>query len=61
LIETFLARRLDIPPEVRRQSALRIADMICSRLGIDPQTRPADTENFLELIVREFRDRAQYR
>ena len=61
LIETFLARRLDIPPEVRRQSALRIADMICSRLGIDPQSRPADTENFLELVVKEFRSRAQYR
>lgn len=61
LIETFLARRLDIPPEVRLQSATRIADMICTRLGIDPLARPADTENFLELIVREFRDRAQYR
>jgi len=61
LIETFLARRLDIPSEVRRQSAIRIADMICGKLGIDPLSRPADTENFLELIVREFRDRAQYR
>lgn len=61
LIETFLARRLDIPPEVRRVSAMRIADMICTKLGIDPQSRPADTENFLELIVREFRSRAQYR
>ncbi|HEY6251453.1 MAG TPA: RDD family protein, partial [Candidatus Angelobacter sp.] len=61
LIETFLARRLDIPLEVRQQSAARIADMICMKLGIDPHARPADTENFLELIVREFRDRAQYR
>lgn len=61
LIETFLARRLDIPPEVRQQSATRIADMICTKLGIDPRSRPADTENFLELIVKEFRDRAQYR
>ncbi len=61
LIETFLARRLDIPADVRRKSAIRIADMICSRLGIDPSARPADNENFLELIVKEFRDRAQYR
>ena len=61
LIETFLARRLDIPPDVRKQSAIRIADMICSKLGIDPSSRPADNENFLELIVREFRNRAQYR
>jgi uncharacterized RDD family membrane protein YckC len=61
LIETFLARRLDIPLEVRKQSAIRIADMISSKLGIDPQARPADNENFLELVVKEFRDRAQYR
>lgn len=61
LIETFLARRLDIPAEVRKQSALRIADMISSKLGIDPSARPADNENFLELVVKEFRNRAQYR
>lgn len=61
LIETFLARRLDIPMEVRRQSAIRIADMISAKLGIDPAARPADTENFLELVVKEFRNRAQYR
>lgn len=61
LIETFLARRLDIPPEVRLQSATRIADMICMKLGIDPHSRPSDTENFLEVMVKEFRDRAQYR
>jgi uncharacterized RDD family membrane protein YckC len=61
LIETFLARRLDIPPEVRRQSGQRIAGMICSRLGIAPSSRPADDENFLELVVKEFRNRAKYR
>lgn len=61
LIETFLARRLDIPPDVRRQNAIRIADMIAAKLGIDPATRPADHENFLELVVKEFRNRAQYR
>jgi hypothetical protein len=61
LIETFLARRLDIPPEVRRLNGQRIADMISSRLGITAESRPADNENFLELIVREFRTRARYR
>jgi uncharacterized RDD family membrane protein YckC len=61
LIETFLARRLDIPAEIRRQNATQIADMISLKLGIDPQARPADHENFLELVVREFRNRAQYR
>jgi uncharacterized RDD family membrane protein YckC len=61
LIETFLARRLDIPADVRRQNAILIADMIGSKLGIDANARPADHENFLELVVKEFRDRAHYR
>lgn len=61
LIETFLARRLDIPLEVRQQSAARIAAMIGAKLGIDPQSRPSNNEDFLELIVKEFRNRAQYR
>ncbi len=61
LIETFLARRLEIPPEVRRFNGQRIADMISARLNIPPESRPADNENFLELTVREFRSRAQYR
>jgi uncharacterized RDD family membrane protein YckC len=61
LIETFLARRLDIPLEVRQINAQRIADMIGTRLKIPAESRPADNENFLELMVREFRSRAQYR
>jgi uncharacterized RDD family membrane protein YckC len=61
LIETFLSRRLDIPPEVRRQNGVRIAEMIGSKLGIDPATRPADNENFLELVVKEFRNSARFR
>lgn len=60
LIETFLARRLDIPPEVRRQNGERIAAMVSTRLGIASDSRPADNENFLELLVREFRNRARY-
>ena len=61
LIETFLARRLEIPPEVRRFNAQRIADMIGGRLNIPLAARPPDNENFLELMVREFRSRAQYK
>lgn len=60
LIETFLARRLEIPQEVRKFNAQRIADMISARLKIPPEARPPDNENFLELMVREFRSRAQY-
>lgn len=61
LIEAFLARRLDIAPAVRQQSAHRIAEMISTRLLIAADSRPADTEAFLEIIVREFRARARYR
>ncbi|HEY7403981.1 MAG TPA: RDD family protein [Candidatus Angelobacter sp.] len=61
LIETFLARRLEIPPEVRRFNGQRIAEMVAARLNIPPEARPPDNENFLELMVREFRSRAQYR
>jgi uncharacterized RDD family membrane protein YckC len=61
LIETFLARRLDIPSDVRLQSGRRIAQMISARLAIDPMARPANDEQFLELLVREFRNRARYR
>ncbi|HET6844784.1 MAG TPA: RDD family protein [Candidatus Angelobacter sp.] len=61
LMETFLARRLDIPPEVRRVNAARIAHMIATRLGIPSEARPEDNENFLEIMVREFRNRATFR
>jgi uncharacterized RDD family membrane protein YckC len=61
LIETFLARRLDIPPEVRKQNGVRIADLIGAKLGIDRAARPADNENFLELVVRQFRNTARFR
>jgi uncharacterized RDD family membrane protein YckC len=61
LIETFLSRRLDIPPEVRRQNSQRIAEMIGTRLNIEPESRPADNEDFLEQVVKEFRNRAKYR
>jgi uncharacterized RDD family membrane protein YckC len=61
LIETFLSRRLDIPPEVRRVNSQRIAEMIGARLNIGPESRPADNEDFLEQVVKEFRNRAKYR
>jgi uncharacterized RDD family membrane protein YckC len=59
LIETFLARRLDIPPAIRQQNAQRIAEMVATRLDIPAESRPLDNENFLEILVREFRNRAR--
>ena len=61
LIEAFLARRLDLPMDVRMANSKRIADMISTRLNVPAESRPADDENFLELMVKEFRSRAQYR
>jgi uncharacterized RDD family membrane protein YckC len=61
LIEAFLARRLDIPPAVRQQNGQRIAEMMATRLSIPAESRPADNENFLEILVREFRNRARLR
>lgn len=59
LIEAFLARRLDLPPEVRRDTAQRIALRIGDKLGVTPETRGAD-EDFLESVVRQFRDSAHF-
>lgn len=61
LIEAFLARRLDIPAAIRQQNAQRIAEMVATRLNIPVESRPLDNENFLEILVREFRNRARLR
>ncbi len=60
LIETFLARRLDLAPEVRRLNAERIAARMAERLKVQDQPRH-DNEDFLEAVVKEFRDTARFR
>src|SRR5579864_1433305 len=59
LIETFLARPLDLSAALRSLNAQRIAEMIAARLAIPPEMRPPQDEAFLELLVREFRNRAR--
>jgi uncharacterized RDD family membrane protein YckC len=61
LIEAFLSRRLDIPEAIRRQNAKKIADMMATALAIPAEARPADNEDFLEILVKEFRNRARLR
>lgn len=61
LIEAFLARRLDIPEAIRRQNAKKIADMMATALAIPAEARPTDNEDFLEILVKEFRNRARLR
>jgi uncharacterized RDD family membrane protein YckC len=55
LIETFLARRLDIPNLQRLESARAIADRMGERLKVAKEQRPSD-EEFLEEISRRYRD-----
>lgn len=60
LIETFLARRLDLTPDLRRATAERIAARMAERLKVQDQPRN-DNEDFLEAVVKEFRDTARFR
>lgn len=55
LVETFLARRLDIPNLQRLASAQAIANRMGERLNIPKDRRPSD-EAFLEEISRRYRD-----
>jgi uncharacterized RDD family membrane protein YckC len=60
LMETFLARRLDLAAEVRTATAQRIAEHILRKLGLEAQPQP-DNEDFLEAVTREYRDSIRYR
>ncbi len=60
VIETFLNRRIDLPPAIREQSARRIADAIAAKLQVPPEER-RDDEKFLEAVAREFRNTARFR
>jgi uncharacterized RDD family membrane protein YckC len=55
LVETFLARRLDIPNLQRLASAQAIATRMGERLHIPKDQRPSD-EAFLEEVSRRYRD-----
>ena len=60
MIEAFLLRRLDLPPSIRQQSAKRIADHLSAKIEAS-EDQKRDLENFLELVVRQFRKSARYR
>jgi hypothetical protein len=55
LVETFLARRLDIPNLQRLESGRAIAERMGEKLHIPIEQRPSD-EEFLEEISRRYRD-----
>ena len=55
LVETFLARRLDIPNLQRLESGRAIAERMGEKLHIPQEQRPSN-EEFLEEISRRYRD-----
>jgi uncharacterized RDD family membrane protein YckC len=54
VLETFLQRRLDLPYDLRQQSAQRLADHFGEKCKVAKASRP-DNENFLEIVVRGYR------
>lgn len=60
LIETFLARRLDLQPELRHATAEKLARRIAEKLGMQDESG-ADHEDFLENVAKELRDTMRFR
>jgi uncharacterized RDD family membrane protein YckC len=54
LIEAFLQRRYEMPPQLRIQTAFQIADRVGRTLEIPREGRP-DPETLLEILARERR------
>jgi uncharacterized RDD family membrane protein YckC len=54
VLETFLQRRLDLPYEVRRRTADKLAKHFRQKCAI-PEGTHTDNENLLETLVRGFR------
>jgi uncharacterized RDD family membrane protein YckC len=59
LIETFLLRRYDLPPQLRIQTAFQIAARVSRTLEIPAQGRP-DPETLLETLARERRSSGRF-
>ena len=60
LIETYLNRRSELDPEVRKKTATQIMALIKNRKGIEP-AEGQSAENFLETVARQAHETARYR
>ena len=58
VLESFFARRLDMPLETRETLAQRIANAIQAKSGLEPPLG-VSTETFLEITARQLRDIAR--
>lgn len=54
LVEAFLRRRYELPPQLRIQTAFQIAERVSRALEIPREGRP-DPETLLEIVARERR------
>lgn len=59
LIEAFLQRRYELPPQLRIQTAFQIAARVSRTLEIPQEGRP-DPETLLEILARERRSTGRY-
>jgi len=59
LIEAFLQRRYELPPQLRIQTAFQIAARVSRTLEIPTQGRP-DPETLLETLARERRNSGRF-
>ena len=60
VIEAFLGRRLDMPLDVRQQTARKLADVFAARLNVPAETRGSN-EDLLESVALNIRNSARYR
>jgi uncharacterized RDD family membrane protein YckC len=60
VLESFLARRIELDPQTRWRIGHEMALRMASRLQLPPDQRPKD-EDLIEAVVRQYRKSASYR
>lgn len=61
IIEAFLARRLDMTPDLRNATARKLADKIGEKISVPREARPANDEDFLEAVALRIRSNQRFR
>ena len=61
VLESFLARRIELEPQVRYRLAAQMAERMASRLNLPPEQQPKNAEDLIEAVVRQYRKSASYR
>jgi uncharacterized RDD family membrane protein YckC len=60
VLESFLARRIELDPQTRWRIGHEMASRMATRLQLSPEQRPQD-EDLIEAVVRQYRKSASYR